>query len=146
LDSADFYIPTVTGSTDKFLVHLFPNDLAGHLVVKIQFYPINDPSDTVTVTYDYTATEVVGVRDDFIESNFKVSPNPASQFIYVSNQSVYNSSVSVINQEGRLIETFDLNATEIEQVNCSSWPNGVYFLKMESEGKFGLKQIVINNN
>ena len=146
LDSADFFIPTITGSTDKFLLHLFPNDLAGNLVVKFQFYPIDNPSDSVSVVFDYTVTEVVGVVDHFIENNFIVSPNPASHFFNISNHSFYDSSVSVFNQAGKKMQSFYLNGDEMQKINCSAWPNGVYYLKIDCEGKFGLKQLVINNH
>jgi hypothetical protein len=146
LDSADFFIPTITGSTDKFLLHLFPNNLAGNLVVKFQFYPIDNPSDSVSVVFDYTVTEVVGVVDHFIENNFSVSPNPASHFFNISNHSVYNSSISVFSQEGKQVQSFYLNMDEMEKINCSTWSNGVYYLKIDCKGKSGLKQIVINNH
>ncbi len=146
LDSAGFFIPTVTGSTDKFLLHLFPNNLPGDLVVKFQFYLIDNPSDSLSVVFDYTVTDVVGVVDYFIENNFSISPNPASQFFNISNLSNYDSSVSVFNPEGKSMQSFYLNTQEMKQIDCTTWPNGIYFLKIDCEGKLGLKQIVINNN
>jgi hypothetical protein len=146
LGSGNFFIPTITGSTDKFLLHLFPNNLAGHLVVKFKFYPIDNPSDSTTVVFDYTVTEVVGVDKHFVENNFKMAPNPASQFFNVSNHSAHKSSISVFNSEGKILKSLNLNSEEREQIDCSTWPNGAYFVKVVSEGKYGMKHIVINNN
>lgn len=146
LDSADFFIPTITGSTDKFLLHLFPNDLPGHLVVKFQFYPIGNPAESQSVVFDYTATEVVGTRDVFIENNFSISPNPAAHFFNISNQSGKTALVSVFAEEGKLLEYFNLGANESKQVVCPAWPAGIYYLKINSGGYTGWKQIIINNN
>lgn len=143
--NGNFFIPTITGSTDKFLLHLFPNDLAGHLVVKFKFYPIDNPSDTAIVVFDYTVTEVVGVEDFFVENNFKIAPNPSTQFFNISNNSTQNSSISVFDAQGKVLKFVALNASETKRIDSSSWPNGVYFVKIDCDGKSGLKQIVVNN-
>lgn len=146
LGSGNFFIPTVTGSTDKFLLHLFPNNLAGHLVVKFKFYPIDNPSDSASVVFDYTVTEVVGLDNQVLENDFKIDPNPTSQFFNISNHSAFNSSISIFNAEGKMLESLNLNTGKTKQIDCSSWSNGVYFVKVDSDGKYGMKQIVINNN
>lgn len=146
LDSADFYIPTITGSTDKFLLHLFPNDLPGNLVVKFQFYPIDNPAESQSVVFDYTAAEVVGVEDRFIENSFRFSPIPAAHFFHIFNQSAGNSLLSVFSAEGQMITSFSVDASEKKRVDCSGWPNGVYFVKITCGEKTGWKQIVVNNN
>lgn len=146
LDSADFFIPTITGSTDKFLLHLFPNNLAGHLMVKFQFFPINDPTDIATVVFDYNSEEVVAVSEAFVENNFNIFPNPANHFFQISNQTDHHSLISIFDQSSKLLSSFDLIAHQTNHVDCTSWSNGVYFLKIECDSKVGLKQIVINNH
>ena len=146
LESGNFFIPTITGSTDKFLLHLFPNNLAGRLVVKFKFYPIDNPSDSVSVVYDYTVTEVVGIEDFFVENNFVVNPNPASQYFYITNQSTQKSVISIFDAHGKRLQNISLGISETEQIDCSRYPNGVYFVKIDCGGKSGLKRILVNNH
>jgi len=146
LSSGNFFIPTITGSTDKFLLHLFPDNLAGELTVTFKFYPIDNPADSAIVVFDYSVTEVVGLNDQFVENNFKIAPNPVSQLFNISNESPHASTISIYNSAGKNLKMVRLNPYEIKDVDCSPWPNGVYFVNVDCDGKYGVKQILINNN
>lgn len=63
LDSADFYLPPVAEATDKFILQLFPNGVAGRLVTKFRFFPVHDPEDSLTVTFDYQVDRATAAAD-----------------------------------------------------------------------------------
>ncbi|GIV30939.1 MAG: hypothetical protein KatS3mg029_0290 [Saprospiraceae bacterium] len=59
LDSADFVLPAIPDeSTNKFIMQFYPANEPGHLVVKYKVFVIDNPSESVDVTFDYTASMV----------------------------------------------------------------------------------------
>lgn len=146
LDSADFFIPTETGSTDKFLLHLFPNNLPGHLLVKFVFYPVANPADSATVVFDYTSTVVVDVTNLETTRGFSVFPNPASHFFHIENRSGEKNNFSISSPEAKVLDFFSLGPSETKRIDCTQWLAGVYFIAMEHENRIVLKQILISKN
>ncbi|MCX6153368.1 MAG: S8 family serine peptidase [Candidatus Kapabacteria bacterium] len=98
------------------------------------------------------ATKFVGVEDPESAKNIiNVYPNPSSEKAYIlmklnddlpANIELYDVTGTLLNSifNGILYQT---NA-EIE-LNCKDYPNGVYFLKINIDGKIYIKNMIISN-
>ena len=147
VDSADFYLPPVTSITDKFILQLFPNNEAGTLLVRFKFFPVHNPADSLIVTFDYTATAVVSsTTEPGPASSLWVYPNPVSSQFFISNSSLSFKEATLLSPMGQAVRFYTLPPQETILVNCSGFPGGSYFLKVETEGQVQFKKIFINNN
>lgn len=146
LDSADFFLPPMTGSTDKFILQLFPNMAAGDLKVEFSFFPINDPTDTLTVTFDYTAFDPNMTNTEELEqkSFVEISPNPTSDYIFLKNKYHQSIEVSLFNLEGKLLQVFDLKETENRTLDLTHLKKGMYFLKISDGMHLEVRKLVKN--
>lgn len=79
--------------------------------------------------------------EDFSASDFKVYPNPASDYINIESKSVKVSSVDMYNVLGAKVLSSEL--TE-DRVNVSSLVKGVYFMKINAEDGSLTKKVVID--
>ncbi|MCC6724868.1 MAG: T9SS type A sorting domain-containing protein [Saprospiraceae bacterium] len=74
---------------------------------------------------------------------FKVSPNPFSSEITIDYQAFIEkrARLSVINEQGQLLlETPILHAKM--QLTTQDWPNGIYFLVIQSGGQISMQKLV----
>lgn len=76
------------------------------------------------------------------QANFQCFPNPANDLLTVSSNSVINK-IELRNEVGKLAFSEE-KATFETQISTSNLPKGMYFLKVISEGKIGLKKVVKN--
>jgi Secretion system C-terminal sorting domain/SprB repeat len=81
----------------------------------------------VTVTFSALGTE------EFILADFKYYPNPVQNTLTVSNSAIIDE-VSITSTLGKIIMTKKINSLSSD-VDLSSLSNGIYFLKVKSEGK-----------
>ncbi|CDF80454.1 conserved hypothetical protein [Formosa agariphila KMM 3901] len=129
----------------------------------------NDNPDWVTNTFSFTATTtevVIYVRslgsvdtdtevfydnislqqdntqsvDDVLASNFKVYPNPASDYINIESKNVKVSSVDLYNILGAKVLSSGLIQN---RVNVSNLSKGVYLMKINSVDGSVTKKVVI---
>ena len=82
---------------------------------------------------------------DFFKNNISVSPNPAKDFINISNRNniVLNSAV-ITDVNGRVVSEVDLKSTPNNQINISELTAGVYFLKITTDQGVGTTKIIKN--
>ncbi len=71
---------------------------------------------------------LTGIGDNTL-SNIKVYPNPATDILHI--QGVQKCTVSVIDYTGKTLLQMNLNGEN--QINIGHLPEGLYFLKIESE-------------
>ena len=103
---------------------------------------------TVEVVAKYDDKESVGLFDliefnvDIEENdieNISIYPNPAKDFVKVTNGKSQMAKVKVYNCLGMMIEEIEVNTNEIE-INTSDYKSGVYFINIETEnGNFTKK-------
>ena len=79
--------------------------------------------------------------DDFSASNFKVYPNPASDYITIESKNIKVSSIDMYNVLGAKVLSSEL--TE-DRVNVSNLVKGVYFMKINSVDGSLTKKVVID--
>lgn len=93
-----------------------------------------EQADCNSVSTDFTIKETIG---DAVQ----VYPNPANDIVNISSNSNM-VSVSVYNLTGQLMEDFKLNESSF-QINTSSFPTGVYSIKIEADNNTIIKRLVI---
>ena len=88
----------------------------------------------------------VSTNDLSIPVPFIVAPNPANQFIQISLPTAaqfQNGQLYLMNVFGQSLRTIPI----AEEVNVSivDYPNGLYLIGLEMEGKMLYKKLVISN-
>lgn len=80
-----------------------------------------------------------------IADKIKVYPNPATQFLFIENESGYQANFKLLNALGQPVLQGFCESSKTE-INLSELPNGIYFLSIHS-GERSLRQqkIVIAN-
>jgi len=79
--------------------------------------------------------------DEMRESEIQVYPNPASDMVHIASK-FDMVSVSIYSYTGQLIENVKLNGKDY-QFNTTSYPAGVYSIKIETEESVISKQLII---
>jgi hypothetical protein len=82
---------------------------------------------------------------NLVASNFSVSPNPANDFITVSNSdNILVSGISITDLNGRVVKQNSYENVSNIQVNVSDLSSGVYMMNITSEKGSITKKIVKN--
>ncbi len=69
------------------------------------------------------------------ENLLTIYPNPAKEFLYIQTEVVLpGASLSVFNSQGQRMETLPLAQTETI-LTVSAYPKGVYFIRLEKDGR-----------
>ena len=160
-----FEVPDVTQDPlDGACIFWTPYELSGGLpeggeysgpgVTDGMFDPEAAGLGTHTITYTYvsdngcenSAEETLYVDactgiDELKEDAVQVYPNPAIDIVHITSESNM-VSVNIYNYTGQLMESLKLNESSY-QINTSSFPTGVYSIKIETEDNIITKQLII---
>ncbi|MFA6200694.1 MAG: C25 family cysteine peptidase [Bacteroidales bacterium] len=162
-DSISFYIKVSTESGYDFARFYIDNvavcEKSGNLDWQKLVYPVDAGShefkweyekdysnadgsdavwiDNVKLPINGTITSI----EDIIKNkdNIIVYPNPAKDFITVSNIE-NNSAIKIFDAVGRIYYSSN---NLINNVNVSSFPNGVYYMLIKSDNNISTKKIII---
>ena len=75
---------------------------------------------------------------------FNMYPNPASNSVTVNLvDGLNNVSVELVDMQGRLIASYNNVIAVSIKVDLSSVSNGVYFIKVSSEGTIQTKKLIV---
>ena len=96
-------------------------------------------SSTVQVAVD----QCTGIQTSSADALILITPNPSNGIFTVSQMGVNNiSKVEIINMLGAKVYSANINADKAE-INISKYPDGIYFLRLETnKGIFGRKIIL----
>lgn len=139
LDSADFYLPPVAEATDKFILQLFPNGVAGRLVAKFRFFPVHDPVDSLTVTFDYQVNRATAAADGpawQAKNPAVVFPNPFREQFTLSfreGRPLQTARLLLYDGLGRQVHVQRLGTGE-NPVEVGGLPPGMYYYVVEEGG------------
>ncbi|WP_417588758.1 LamG-like jellyroll fold domain-containing protein [Owenweeksia hongkongensis] len=111
-----------------------------------------DPNGSYAVSVDYGgckdtsacySLDGVGLFENEV-STLKLFPNPTKGIVKVSHQSIGNGKLAVFSVTGQMILTFeDLGNGETE-IDLSSQPKGIYFIKLEAEGETFVERLILD--
>ncbi len=68
-------------------------------------------------------------------------PNPSEGLINIQIENPDNAKMKIINTSGQLMLNKELN-TELEQIDISEYPKGVYFIRVKSEKSIFIEKII----
>jgi hypothetical protein len=130
----------------------------GDGVLEDMFYPALPGTGGQNITYTYidnqgcvnVANQIIFVDpcqvtavEDVQSASFMIYPNPAEDFITIQNPSNNFFTATLINVSGQLVETF--NGWNNIRINSSSMPSGSYYIKVVSDAKNEIMQVMINH-
>ncbi len=144
LDSANFVLPAVTSTNDKFILHLYPNNQPGRLWVRFRIFPPNNPADSASVVFDYTVLELNSASSEQAAAlGLEVFPNPASDWISLRNKAAEPLHLTWVNAQGQRLPTFQLQPGETKQEALQAMPAGLWWLWVKNgERVFILPQVI----
>jgi len=137
IDSADFVLPPVTGSIDKFIFQVYPNETEGQVVATYKFFPLNDPTDITEVTFDFTAApftpDTTNTNLEAIHKNEKITlyPNPTTSILQIETQENIQSW-SIYDTEGKLVKQEKITPQKKTSIPTHNLPPNTYLLKCET--------------
>lgn len=82
----------------------------------------------------------VSINDQTIQDELEIYPNPATDFVNIQSESIIDD-ISVFNNIGQLVAVEEVG-NKIYKYNCSELTNGLYFIKIQSDNKYILKQLI----
>lgn len=92
--------------------------------------------------FKVTATSVLSTTN-FSANQFAVSPNPAADFIAVSNtENIKINAISITDLNGRVVKQINYSNVSDIQVNITDLTSGMYMMNINSENGIVTKKIV----
>ena len=95
----------------------------------------------------FSATDTLLQNDTFdvATTNFSVSPNPANDFVTISNsENISVNSISMTDLNGRVVKQNSYSNVSEVQVNISDLASGVYMMNIKSDKGSVTKKIIKN--
>jgi len=87
-------------------------------------------------------TSVLSAKD-FDKNTFSLYPNPANDFITISNKDNSNATYSIVDINGRAVAN-GIITSEFNQINVQEFTNGVYFINFETENGKSTQKFIKN--
>lgn len=131
------------------ITHVKLIDVVGSIDPKFASYDslgnaVNDPFPTPFGSggFDLDAVGVINEAtmnvEDLSVQNFKIYPNPADKFFYIStNEKV---QVEIFNAAGQTV--LQTQSQNNNKINVSGLSNGIYFIKINCKGKTSLHKLI----
>lgn len=91
---------------------------------------------------NFTVTQVLSV-DDFVFSKISVYPNPATDFVNITNNSAIEiNGVEIIDVNGRIVKSLTPKNAPTTEINIADLTAGVYFMNIKTSEGSGTKKII----
>ncbi|KAF2509778.1 T9SS type A sorting domain-containing protein [Flavobacterium arcticum] len=91
-----------------------------------------------------TVSTTLGVNDVLV-SSFAVYPNPVNDIVTISNDNnTFINSYKIIDINGRIVKSADINNVTTLQINMSDLVSGIYIMKVSSDKGEIVKKVVKN--
>ena len=87
--------------------------------------------------------KVLGINDFDLENNFKIYPNPASDFVIIETNSGENAKVNIIDASGHVILIKELQ-TASAKFDISELPAGLYLFQISNDLGSVTKKVIKN--
>lgn len=75
--------------------------------------------------------QALNIEDNLIDLQIKVYPNPTSQFLYVSHPELISFFIQIVNLNGKLIYSGNINKEE--PLDISNYSTGIYAVTIENK-------------
>ncbi|MBM2815464.1 MAG: photosystem stability/assembly factor-like protein [Ignavibacteria bacterium] len=129
---------TILGKTDADSVIIQWKSVGNAAIKLIENYFNTSCKDSVTLNIVIT-----GVGYEYQESNLKIYPNPASEFLFVEFHEPSNSILKLYDIYGRNIRLVALQAGKAK-IDCKDLSGGVYFISVFINGNEIRKKVLVS--
>jgi len=104
----------------------------------------DEAGNVADCTFVLTVDEILGLEDALLDNQIVLYPNPTSgQLTLVNNSSETLNSATVLDVNGRIIETIDLRNTGVNTpLSIEGAATGIYFVQITTESTTIVKRIV----
>ena len=115
--------------------YVFAQDTGG---VVASIAALQVAADSVQAFYD--REKFVGISEQKVRTqlDFKVYPNPAKETIKIETN-LLDFELDIVNLQGQLIQQFK----NTKVLNISNLTEGIYFVKIKSKSKLGVKRLMV---
>lgn len=125
------------------LIQVTPSTTTMYTVTGTNIYGTNF-SCTTTKSITITVRDIsTGLKDNKLNDEIKIYPNPASDFINIELKRNSNFSIEIFDELGQ-IAWRDENKNDVVKIPTSNFASGIYLIKIQTENEFGMKKIIIN--
>lgn len=137
--STDTAVFTMTpGDSDLVMVDFYPFNTNGSAIVTIKLYAVNDPADSVILTFYGNTT--VGI-EQHLPIGFSFFPNPASDELHIEGTNI--RSAEIFNSFGQSLKQLSFADDHSEDISLGDLPAGCYYVRVtDEEGRTGVKKLV----
>ena len=90
-------------------------------------------SSSSTIPVQITVAVCALGNDSFDKAPINLYPNPTNNFVTIDNSEAHYQSVAVYNYLGQEVTQQKLSFTNNQSIDLSSFSNGVYLFKLQSE-------------
>jgi hypothetical protein len=91
----------------------------------------------------FSGVATLGVNDNVLEQNVNLFPNPARDFITISNGTdVMINSIEIYDMNGRLVHQLKVDSTSDQTINVSELTTGMYFINITSDQATVVKRLI----
>lgn len=139
---ADMPVYMDPGSSFDLIFHVKPFGTPGYgeFVIPFYYYPNEDTSVLATATFQVTIESVTDV-DEATKAKLRVFPNPATDYIELTNNDVVDRMV-IYNLLGREVRNYNVINGRLYEV--ADLPNGMYLVSLINEEEGILKTFRLN--
>lgn len=115
-------------------VHLLlPDLISATAVVRLKFYDINNPADSLISVYTIS-TVVTGTEEEAAAANINLFPNPTAESFTLKNADLV-SAIRIFTLDGRQITRTEAEPSQV--YSLATQPAGTYIVVMENkQGNF----------
>lgn len=136
--------PTILNDASGLLkIYVTPDIMPVDTDVTYRYYvgpDANTQLDSVDVRFMWSA----GVNENEEGISFNVSPNPANESLKITANQVGNSTVTMVDVLGNVVLNESMSGTK--SIDISTFNNGIYFIRVESDGlKPKTRKVVIRH-
>lgn len=127
-DSAAFTM--LPGDSDMVQIHFYPANTPGNAIIPVRLYTVNDPSDSLTITF--YANAPVGIKEQHAEG-FSIYPNPVTDKLRLTfSIPVMELDIEIYNALGQRVKNERVsNVQHSVQVDVDQLLPGYYFMRVE---------------
>ena len=97
---------------------------------------------TADLVTDYVVVLITGLDDENAAALTNLYPNPAQDMVTVTS-TLPMTELTVTNYVGQVVYTNEMNDATRVELNTSSYPAGVYLVKIETENSVITKRVII---
>jgi hypothetical protein len=110
----------------------------------------NNENGTCTETKKYIMNSdgIVNTKDEILDFNYKIAPNPANDYFVIDINTLSNDrlNLEISNIEGKVVFSKSLNTNGnriLETINTSNLTSGMYLVKISNGSQSSTNKVIV---